>query len=88
MTRNNHLRNKKDFDLNKSFAEWQINRANETEKEALRTIHTEPPILYDESEGQDVSHCCETSVNDVSDGWGRCSHCHEMAKVLNTADFD
>jgi hypothetical protein len=35
MTRNNHLRNKKDFDLNKSFTEWQINRANETYQEGL-----------------------------------------------------
>jgi hypothetical protein len=36
----------------------------------------------------EVSHCCEAPVNDVSGGWGRCSHCHEMAEVLNTADFD
>ena len=82
MSRNSHLRNPKDFNLNKSFAEWNMNRANEAAE-----------ILIDEStdgywDGE-VSHCCEASIyNPSDDGWGMCSHCHEMAEVLNVADFE
>ena len=64
-------------------SELQLVKGNEPTVEAENESYSPG----DEMEGGYVSNCCGASIENVSDGHGRCSDCHEMASAEKEEDY-